>query len=475
MSNIDEIFKKGLDGKGVEYSESHWSSMEKMLNANKIGFFARFKWTLSVSALLLLCVAIYVLWPNLSSKQTVAHTPSQTTDQTSNNANLYAHDQNILESTNNTDEITALNDQPEGALDEDSDILLSVDDVENQHSPEIITTISTGDPLGDRISFNDPMTTSVGNIQSDAESSSDAGVVSEEMPSKPLTGSVNRASFEDHTVDNLNPIGLSSIPLGNLSNMGTQIKLKELYPKRYGFYVYPFISSVDYDRSQMRVNARTEGSGDFYDKPIQSQAFGIHVGVRRNKMQVTSGIEFITLKEQTDYWDFEKVWDYTVTRTLVKRNYTKTPRGANVALITEETDSSFTVNPVKHCENCEATFQYLSVPLNFQYELGKRRLGYFIEAGGSVSFLRKASGSYVVLDGDDRSNWRVIRDMESLDFLNSTMFYGGGALGVKYKVTGDLSLWTSYGYRKGFTSIFKDFEQTPTLKMLNIGVGYKLR
>ena len=38
MSNIDDIFKKGLDGKGMEYSDASWADMEGMLGGKKVGF-----------------------------------------------------------------------------------------------------------------------------------------------------------------------------------------------------------------------------------------------------------------------------------------------------------------------------------------------------------------------------------------------------------------------------------------------------
>ena len=53
MKKIDDIFKEGLDNKGLGYTEAHWGSMAAMLDANKVGFFARNKWLIGIVGLLL--------------------------------------------------------------------------------------------------------------------------------------------------------------------------------------------------------------------------------------------------------------------------------------------------------------------------------------------------------------------------------------------------------------------------------------
>ena len=75
MSNIDDIFKKGLDGKGMEYSHASWAAMEGMLGGKKVGFIARYKLLLSLGSVLLICSV--GLWCFLNqNKANTVNTPS---------------------------------------------------------------------------------------------------------------------------------------------------------------------------------------------------------------------------------------------------------------------------------------------------------------------------------------------------------------------------------------------------------------
>ena len=75
MSNIDDIFKKGLDGKGMEYSDASWAAMEGMLGGKKVGFIDRYKLLLGLVSVLL--ISSVGLWYFINqNKANTVNTPS---------------------------------------------------------------------------------------------------------------------------------------------------------------------------------------------------------------------------------------------------------------------------------------------------------------------------------------------------------------------------------------------------------------
>ena len=54
MSKIDNIFKDGLGKSGMEYQPAYWEQMEGLLGAQKVGFWAKYKWYFGILALLLI-------------------------------------------------------------------------------------------------------------------------------------------------------------------------------------------------------------------------------------------------------------------------------------------------------------------------------------------------------------------------------------------------------------------------------------
>jgi hypothetical protein len=89
MSKIDDIFKEGLDQKGLAYSDAHWAGMEALLDKKKKGFFVRYKWYFASLVLLFIGITTYFSWPTAQQKETltpIALTESNNQKITSNNS-----------------------------------------------------------------------------------------------------------------------------------------------------------------------------------------------------------------------------------------------------------------------------------------------------------------------------------------------------------------------------------------------------
>ncbi len=492
MSNIDDIFKKGLDGKGMEYSDASWAAMEGMLGGKKVGFIARYKLLLSLGSVLLICSV--GLWCFLNqNKANTVNTPSVVAYNEENTAI------NKTPGYMDTAEITDYESSKVLAIEESSTPLVSkeitivsplvsvprthktadiqetrivrVDDSKGKSSDNTTAGITAIDATDNGFRNYEPLTASTaGNTQTTS-----IGVTSSSEAE-----TLVKSDFQDAI--STNRIGINGFGYEVSANGASELDfLKNTTKKKFSFYGSPYVGYVNYTKNTvLPENASDEQNNLGKSNTENAYNYGLNVGVKKGNWMLSSGLAMLSLREKTYYTESQEEYTYINAPRISNAEYTTTPRGTRVALISQEKEDSTLLSSTNQiCEGCEVSFNYFSVPLNLQYNLGKKRLRYFVEAGISASFLINAKGTYALLKNANKDITVLptteIVDLSTSEDVAKMLLQTNAAVGAKYWLTPRWNLWTSYGYGMGLNSMLGSYEQKPTIQNLRVGVEFKLR
>lgn len=507
MSNIDDIFKKGLDGKGMEYSDASWAGMEQMLDTKQIGFFARYKLLLGFGSLLLIGSIALLCYKSLSPDTTVntptvlAEMPSETTtvkeEMAMNNRGIMISENPT--STNHANipsEIPFIhNEQREiSAIQRD---VVSTDG--NQDSKQISKTVSSSTNNkkfldSQDFSFNAASTgkensvmTSNPNLINFGKDQSLRNIQVAAVAITPNINDFNSTLKTTETQDFEQLVDLKSkivtvFPYEvGASGLNTLASLPNPKAKNISLYISPYVGYINYFKNAVVPKTTYDRENNLGKSNAEaSYNYGLNIGFKRGKWMLSSGIGMLHLKEKTYYTETNDAYTYVTAPRISNSAYTTTPRGTRVALITQENiDSTLVSTTDQVCEGCDVSFNYISVPLNLQYNFGKDRLRYFVEAGLSASFLQKAKGNYAIPaiipnDSVFLPNTPIV-SLANGEEVSKMLLQANAAIGVKFWLSPKWNLWTSYGYGMGLNSMLSIYEQKPTIQNLRVGVEFKLR
>jgi len=521
MSNIDDIFKKGLDGSGMEYSDASWASMEQMLGAKKVGFFARYKLLLGLGSMLLIGSIAFFYFNDLES-DTVAHTPVVLGDDIASDAANVLGAKNELALADNA----IKSETNDVVLDDRSNSTAAKSDASQaptiaQEPKEIEKAIvdATSSKSNKQIKVNDR---TINSSTSDGTflDPIDNGFRIAEQPTTPMDENIAALStrvtsepLENDRADLMQvsspsvsvpviskptavletlvkpefeaAVMASSIAVSDFSydlsakNFTKLAFLPSPKGKKYGFYLSPYAGYVNYAKKAVLPENLFDEENNLGKSTAQnSYNYGFNVGVKKGKWMLTTGVGILSLKESTFYTLSNREYEYTTAPRISNSEFRYTPRGTRVALISQENiDSTFRESRVQLCEGCDVSFNYVSVPLNLQYNFGNKRLRYFAEAGLTASFLQNAQGNYTLpLRGSDSSDLVVlsIQDLNANEDVSKMLLQANAAVGAKFWLTPKWNLWSSYGYGMGLNSMLSSYEQKPTIQNLRVGVEFKL-
>ncbi|MFT5056311.1 MAG: hypothetical protein ACI80H_001023 [Pseudoalteromonas distincta] len=488
MSNIDDIFKKGLDGKGMEYSDASWAAMEGMLGGKKVGFIARYKLLLSLGSVLLLSSVGLWYFINQNKANTV-NTPSVVAYNEENTAiNKTPGYVDTAESTDyESSKVLATEESSTPLVNKEvtivqvraprtsktADIQESqrVDYSKGKSSDNPTAGITTLDPTDNGFRNYDPLTVSTaGSTQTtstDVTSSSEA-----ETLVKP--------NFQEVILPN--GIGMNDFGYEVSANGAGQLDfLRNPTKRKFAFYVSPYGGYVNYTKNTvLPENASDEQNNLGKSNTENAYNYGLNIGVKKGNWMLTSGLGMLSLREKTYYTESQEEYTYVTAPRISNAEYTTTPRGTRVVLISQEKlDSTLLSSTIQICEGCDVSFNYVSVPLNLQYNVGKKRLRYFAEAGISASFLINAKGTYALLRNANKDITVLptteIVDLSTSEDVAKMLLQANAAVGAKFWLTPRWNLWTSYGYGMGLNSMLGSYEQKPTIQNVRVGVEFKLR
>lgn len=502
MSNIDDIFKKGLDGKGMEYSDASWAGMEQMLNTKEVGFFARYKLLFGLSSLLLIG-SVALLYFN--TKETTVNTPAVVTDSAAENAAEVEINEDLAANSIGSSQNIEISETEE----EHNESLVLESKVDEVSITQDVTAPSTNisyveskasaagmvdtykDPKDNGFRTDEPIALASGgnenvNLSTNAQFLSAAtdenvrdfssvalpATAESEVLVKPKFGSIISAK------------GISIAEIAYSDNVSYPSELDflpNLKKKKYSFYLSPYAGYLMYAKSVVAPDFITDENNNLGKSETQNlYNYGLNFGIKKDNWTLSSGIGFLSLKENIFYTASSKEYEYITAPRISNSEYTTTPRGTRVALVSmQNVDSTLVESADQVCEGCEVSFNYVSVPLSLQYNFGKYKLRYFAEAGVTASFLQNAKGVYATLKDAD-SDFAVLPSTQLVDLSTSEdvskmLIQANAAVGVKFWLTPRWNLWSSYGYGMGLNSMLGSYEQKPTIQNVRVGVEFKLR
>ena len=492
MSNIDDIFKKGLDGKGMEYSDASWAAMEGMLGGKKVGFFARYKLLLGLGSVLL--ISSMGLWYFINqNKANTVNTPSVVAYKEENTA--IHKTPGYVDTAESTDyesskvlvteergtplvnkEVTIVSPlvsvpRTRKTADIQETGAVKVDDSKGKSSDNTTAGIKTIDATDNGFRNYEHLAVSAGgNTQTTS-----IGVTSSSEAE-----TLVKPNFQEVILTN--GIGMNDLGYEVSANGPEHLDfLKNPTKRKFAFYVSPYVGYVNYTKNTvLPENASDEQDNLGKSNTANAYNYGLNVGVKKGNWMLSSGLTMLSLKEKTYYTESQEEYTYITAPRISNAEYTTTPRGTRVALITQEkVDSTLLSSTNQICEGCEVSFNYASVPLNLQYNFGKKRLCYFVEAGLTASFLVNAKGTYALLRNANKDITVLptteIVDLSTSEDVAKMLLQANAAVGAKFWLTPRWNLWTSYGYGMGLNSMLASYEQKPTIQNVRVGVEFKLR
>ncbi len=441
---IDNIFKQGLDGKGLPYSEKHWNEMEKILIAKEKPFLFRYKWYL-ITLLLSCSIIFYFLLENKLSNDSITQSNQQGISiQETNTKPL--EDQEPLDRSN---EISPDQTSP-------SNPAKMVEANDEAQSGKLKSKAKTASNV---ILASSKLTDAAAKLNNNISSStaSDHGIMVEE----------DTGNFE--TIEALNP-RLSpkhsfQFAIGNNDIGRLHLKTKLETHSKLKYYVQPFfgISILNKDYKLDENNSLKA-----YEVPEIGTDFGINVRIEKRRWSLVSGVISQQFNETTNYKSEVKNYEFDTTLVLANRSFVQRPDGSYAALITHQVDTTTTITDTVVCPECHTQFSYITIPLQIQYEHRMGPISVFTQAGLSYSYLRRVNGLYSVGPSakDISSN--------SLDHMNRNILQMRAALGVKFHITPSMSLNSSFGYSVSNKSMIKDYEQRFKIQQFRLGLEWEL-
>lgn len=449
MNPIDEIFKKGLEGKGKTYSQSHWSEMDKLLDQKRrlrSRILTRSLYLLGFLGVIVIAVGLNMHFNKIRKDSVVVN------EGESKSAYLGLENKPKPNEQENSVEVIAKELQPNNSGHMDSF---------RGESYRTALELSPG--------HNNSLDTSWPQAQ-------DIELVSLVVEPLDTYNTDKRFDFVTETdflpIDSIEAYNQVQLLLNNKNISMTRVEPDfSLIKSKWVMSVSPFVSYDMYDR-KIEVNHVLNLKRS--EKGIAQIGGGVKILVSKGPWGISSGFGRMTFMERTNYETTSLSWTYDTAIVLVKRKYIQTPRGGQVALVEKRIDSTATISPLLDCKDCEAKFSYFNVPLSVSYFVNHKRLTYFLQMGGTASFLRQAEGKYVLEDVVSADQFNPVGDLKNARQLNKVVYYLNSSIGVKRRLVNDLSVWGSLGYGYGLNSMTTGYTQRSRVQRVQIGIEYTL-
>ena len=445
---IDDLFKSGLDEQGATYSDAHWHAMEQMLEGKKRGFFALYRVYL-ISALLLLLLGLgYWLIPGEEhgiDKQT----------QLSEQGELKEIIPQDREPQASQTEVNPHKDQEEITLTDvpAEEIQLSLNSTAPTVAAAGVSSIDEVLPVA-------------------AQQEQGQGQRKENMVADVDERDVVRRAFIDlflpsRSFEGFDVSEFLILPIRAKEPIAEPLEFKH---RKLAWYVSPYARFDMYDRE---IGQLTPGSQKLNENTLNSWNYGVNIGAGKGNWIFSSGLEYTTLREQTNYETVIDNWSYDSTLVIRKPDYTETPRGTRVALLGYDIDSTLSQDRFVDCPDCDVKFEYLTIPIKAQYNMDFGRHSVFAEAGLRYSFLLSASGQYNLNTSGAEPNTRI--DLSSTELLQRSILSAQAALGYKYHINHRLALTGALQMSTSLGSMFRSYDHTVRLNGMRVGLQWRVR
>lgn len=499
MNPIDELFEKGLDEKGLEYSGAQWAEMEQLLETKKGIFGAASRKYVIAGLTLVVLFLTYWLWPTttLDTTQNTTTTNAPNVEKLQgadlltphmaegNGEAVLASSENGIESeTTNVEHIEANRDErmnlSSNGVDEvntDEAMLNGGEEAATEGMDALASSRNDGGPSEELNSGLKGRAEEVENVEEIHTLNPE-----ENIASQPANGSntlsIAQAEYVEDIVieDVVVPTPKADVEVLAQRQEGESVvsddlvSSEDLFKPVWSFHVVPYGSYTQHKRRSLAVEHVRDLKNT--EETVMQSGFGLNVMAKRKNLVFKVGVEQLRMKEKTNYVTPAMRYTYDTTLVLVKSKYTQTPRGMQVALVKNRIDSTGTEYQRVECPDCEVQFSYLNVPIGMQYEFHNGRFVYYLEFGGNIAFLSSKTGRYVLRDAPV-ADGNALGELGEATVINTTMLQLDGGAGVKYRLYDGISLWTGYRYGLGLGSMFNSYNQKVGVQRLSAGLEFK--
>lgn len=463
MSKIDDIFKDGLDGKGMPYEDAHWQKMEELIPAKPPFNW----WKAGIAGTTVAVIGLSIFLVGYLKQDTEQFSSSTKVSQTEAKS-----------------EISPIDNQTEAF----------------HHSKKVKEKkISAGSVLEkeakkDNVFYDHVLAASVGvesepqvpvHSISDQRQSEDAGYMvgaSNSTASNSAIeqdGFVNRVSNDNGLLRPIKMRGISLLVLDDSKSteeerLNKKSLMKSPFEPKWEFYISPFIELAASNAIKDLPGGYTDELGNLNQKDAMSAMnYGLSLKVKKGKWSIGTAILLTSLNERTNFTQATTSYQYQTAYRLVDSDFSTTSRGTRVILIEEViVDSTVVTDENVICKDCQNELTYLEIPLFARYDVNLSRLTLFGEVGGSLAFLRKNSGDFALLS--EQGKTIEVRQTNDGDLRSMIPFVSLNA-GVAYQISARISAWSSIGIRTSNQSAFVGFEQQTSLSSFRLGLQYRLR
>ncbi|MCB9245619.1 MAG: outer membrane beta-barrel protein [Flavobacteriales bacterium] len=209
------------------------------------------------------------------------------------------------------------------------------------------------------------------------------------------------------------------------------------------------------------------------EKVLNSSHWGLHLLAKKGHWTFSAGAGNLRVRESHNYTEEQTTWTYDTSVYLVRPYYTETKRGTRVALLERIVDSTSTTSSSVPCPDCETQFRYLRIPVSLQYEVGKGRLLGFGGLGLNYMRIVSAQGSYAQPGAGDGSF--TVQESVDLSGMRRNLFLWQAEAGLKYRISQKWNVAGSVRIGASNQSIFETYTHRLSLRQAQLGLEYRLR
>lgn len=472
MKQVDDIFKKGLDMKGLPEAQEGWAGMEQLLR-KKRAWYVRL-WYMPV-ALLIIGALFRIISVDESSSSDTTVQPVDNQDAKALNAITISGGSAV--STANETSSEAIVTGNEYARTENSVVMASHQEEsgESQMRRSVETslgntaTASATGPVSSSQAVHAEMSSNAFNTIERSDVSDASNTLTPADQNIERSGISRIAAFEvieAESITDINDWGkdkfigcvLTGEPV-ELNPRQRAIPMTWRWGADFGLIQY---------RRDFGANPEPWRSEE---AALLSSQFNIHTSYGTKHWRLQSGLGLMMLNERTNYVQNITNWRIDSTLRMIDPFYDTTSRGSRVALLAYQVDSlNLGDEQVVNSPNARVNFSYLTLPVSLQYEQSYGRFVAFGELGITYFRLISSSGIYRVPAGsrEDEFTTALVSQIAKKDLL-----LVNGRVGVTYRLTNQVGLSLSYSRSGHSGSMITSHTQQPILNALRLGAEFR--
>lgn len=451
-NEIDELFRRGLGDKGLDYTPEYWEQMEALIGKRKRRMVKRGIW---LSAVLLLCVSGIFL---------ATREGKQNTAQVENQPSSYTHTPDDKKTTPSASVHTHT-----GPVEKIAERKVLTGQKGKGHkatypvTPEKITPSS--------LPYSQPK---IGSAENKTPAVEKTPVNTTPVEVKPVPHPLTSSSLHTHTPALLfiQPLVIKRPEYTMKTNIPTALENDSRRPP--SFTQWYLGSFFNYGRVKHRTDDPAIRSWKAAnEKTLPFSHYGLNTRIARGHLSLSLGAGIRQWTERTNYQREVHHYTFDTSLQLVTREFVQRPDGTYAALIRQKIDTtSHTTSNEVFCRDCPVEFRYVTIPVALQYEFARGRWSYFTGAGLTFSMLSKGSGEYSV-QWDRKTPGMRTGNAPGTSF-SKMVVQAGLTLGFKFRLLPSLSVGGHFDYQGSVSSMMQQYRQQTDFYGVGLGLEWKL-